>query len=157
LELFREVQKSFVEADFRKALTGLDTWSERFPRTDFEGERQFQYIQAYNGTAQPAKVLEVAGTVMTKGLPATLPDPRQALTMLYLASLNVQKIQRPNRAQMATAQEAARELLRRLPDFFAPGSRPANTTEAQWRKLHDDLETVANGALAPAEHHRALR
>ncbi len=158
LELFREVQKSFEAADFHRAVNGLDTWSERFPRTDYEADRQFQYIQAYNdGTTQPVKVLEVAATMIRQGLPATLPDPRQALTMLYLASLNVQKIQRPNRVQIAAGQQAARELLQRLPDFFAPGSRPANTTEAQWRKLHDDLETVANGALAAAEHHRALR
>ncbi len=157
LELYREVQKSFDAGDFAAALSSLDNWSAHFPRTEFQGEREFQYVQAYDGTGQAAKVLEMAGTVMAEGIDARLPDPRQALTMLYLASLNVQKIPRPNRAQIETGQQAARELLRRLPEFFGPGSRPANTTEAQWHKLRQDLETVANTALAAGERHRAAR
>ena len=157
LELYREVQESFAAADFSKALTSLNTWSERFPHSDFESERRFEYIQAFDATRQPAKVLEIAASVMAKGVAAELPDPRQALTMLYLASLDVQKIPRPNRDQVAAGREAARELLGRLPEFFVPGSRPPKTSEAQWRKLRQDLESVANEALAVGEHRRAAR
>ena len=157
MELYRAVQKNFQAGDFSLALASLDNWSARFPRSDFESERQFQYVQAYDGAGQPAKVLDVAGSLMEKGLATQLPDPRQALTTLYLASLDLQKIARPSRAQIAAGQQAAQELLQRLPAFFVPGSRPANTTDAQWSKLRRDLETVANGALAVAQRHRAAR
>ncbi|MGO9257232.1 MAG: DUF6600 domain-containing protein [Bryobacteraceae bacterium] len=156
-DLYREVRNSFNANDFARALTSLNTWAERFPHTDFEAERQFDYVQAFDGTGQSAKVLETANTLLAQGLATALPDARQALTVLYLASLNLQKISRPTRAQIATGQQAAHELLLRLPDFFVPGSRPASTTEAQWRKMRQDLETVANGTLALAERHRAAR
>ena len=157
MELYREVQKSFDAHDYSRALTSLDAWSQRFPQTDFEYEREFEYIEAFDAAGQPAKVLEVAGTLLNQGLAAALPDPRQALTMVYLASLNLQKIPRPNHAQIVTGQQAAHELLERLPEFFAAGSRPPNTTEAEWRKLRQSLETVANGALAMVQHRRASR
>ena len=157
LELYREVQKSFDANNFSKALAGLDAWSERFPQTDFQSEREFEYLQAFDATGQPAKVLEVAGTLLNQGLAAALPDARQALTAVYLASLDVQKIPRPNRAQIATGQQAAHELLARLPEFFGTGTRPANTTDAEWRKLRQNLETVANGALAMVQKRRASR
>ena len=155
-ELYREVQKSFDANNFPKALTSLDTWSERFPQTDYLPEREFEYLQAYDGAGQPSKVLEVAATLLGQGLTATLPDARQALTAVYLASLDLQKIPRPDRVQVATGQQAARELLARLPEFFA-GSRPANTTDAEWRKLRQNLETVANGALAVTQHRHPSR
>jgi hypothetical protein len=155
VELYREVQKSLATNNFSHALTSLTTWTDRFPHTDYEAERQFDYVQAFDGTQQPAKVLETANTLLAQGLETALPDTRQALTLLYLASLNLQKIARPTRAQIATGQQAARELLLRLPDFFAPGTRPASTTEAEWRKMRQDLETVANGTLAIAQRHRA--
>ena len=156
-DLYREVRNSFNANDFARALTSLNTWAERFPHTDFEAERQFDYVQAFDGTGQPAKVLDTANTLLAQGLATALPDARQALTVLYLASLNLQKILRPNRAQIATGQQAAHELLLRLPDFFVPDSRPASTTEAQWRKMRQDLESVANSTLALAERHRAAR
>jgi hypothetical protein len=154
-EIYREVQKSFEANDFHRALTGLDAWSEHFPRTDFESDREFQYVQAYDATGQPAKAVEIAGKMLTQGLSAQLPDPRQALTLLYLASLDVQKIPRPSHDQFATGQQAAHELLQRLPDFFV--SRPANTSDAQWRKLRQDLESVATSTLAMGERRRGAR
>jgi hypothetical protein len=155
--LYREVQKNFEANDFWHALASLDAWTARYPATEFEAERQFHYVQAFDGTQQPVKVLEIAGKLLEQGFAGALPDPRQALTVLYLASLDMQKIQRPTHAQVSTGQRAARELLNRLPQFFEAGSRPANTTDAEWRKLRQDLETVANGTLAVAERRRAAR
>lgn len=156
-ELYREAQRSLASNNFAKALVALDNWAERFPRSDYEAERELDYVQAYDGAGQPAKVVEVAGTLMTQGLAAMLPDARHALTVVYLASLNVQKIPRPTRLQIEAGQRAARELLERIPGFFVEGSLPPNTTEAQWRKTRQDLETVANAALAVGEHRRPSR
>ena len=157
LELYREVQKNFADNDFSRAISSLDAWTQHYPRSDFEGERQFQYIQAFDGSSQPAKVIERIAPLLNQGIANALPDPRQALTVLYLASLNLGKLPRPRPSQIAIGQQAARELLERLPEFFAPGSKPANTTEAQWRKLRQDLESVAHGALANAERNHAER
>ena len=154
---FRAVQKSLDANDFSGALSALDAWTARHPHSDFEPDRQFHYVRAYDAVQQPARVLEIAGSLMARGIDQALPDPRQALTVLYLASLDLQKIQRPTRVQVSTGQSAASELLSRLPRFFVPGSRPATTTEAEWAKMRGDLEAVANGALKVGPRRAASR
>jgi len=156
-ELYREVQKDLTSGNFQRTLTNLNAWAERFPQSDYDGERRFDYMQAFHGTQQPGKVLETASDLMERGLATALPDPRHALSMLYLTTLNVQRLARPTRSQILLGQTAARELLARLPDFFAAGSRPAATTEAEWLKMRKDLSDVARGAQALAESHASRK
>ena len=150
---YREVQKSFDANDYHHALTALNSWTEHYPQTDYEGERQFHYVRAYDGVQQPAKVLDVTRTLMAQGLDAALPDTRQSLTVVYLASLNLQKLPRPTRDQLMAGRNAARDLLNRIPNFFVPGSRPQATTEQEWQKMRQAMESVGNSALARAGSH----
>ena len=69
------------------------------------------------------------------------------ILVLYLTSLNAQKLANPTREQSATARAAARSLLDSVPAYFTPGNRPAATTTADWMKARTDLESVAATTL----------
>ena len=42
----------------------LDTWTQKYPESDYKDDRLLYYLQAYNGANQPAKVLEVGSGLM---------------------------------------------------------------------------------------------
>jgi hypothetical protein len=76
----------------------------------------------------------------------------QALSVVYLAALNYQKLNRPTREQSATAKVAARELLALLPTCFTPEHKPPVMTAADWSKSSADLDSLARETLARAGH-----
>src|SRR4029077_1397325 len=49
-------------------LKDLDTWAQKYPESDYKDDRLYYYIQAYNGTNQPAKVLEIGSQLMARDL-----------------------------------------------------------------------------------------
>ena len=67
-------------------LKDLDTWAQKYPESDWKDDRLYYYITAYNGSNQPAKVLEVGSGLMARDLKKVFPDPKagpqQILTVL---------------------------------------------------------------------------
>src|ERR1035438_9191766 len=65
----------------------LDTWVQKYPDSDYKDDLQYYYIQAYNGAAQPAKVLETGSQLMARDLKTVFKDPKtggqQVLTVLF--------------------------------------------------------------------------
>ena len=47
-------------------MTDLDTWKQKYPESDYRDDRLYFYIQAYNGTNQPAKVLDTASELLPR-------------------------------------------------------------------------------------------
>ena len=132
---------------FAKALSELDTWTQKYAESDFKADRLYYYVLAYNGVEQPAKVVDTATQLLSSGGENTFEDPRQMILALYLTSMNIQKLPYPSHEQFTTGQTAARNLLEFVPTYFTDSNRPPGTTAADWTKAQTDLETAAKTTL----------
>jgi hypothetical protein len=132
-------------------LKDLDTWAQKYPDSDWKDDRLYYYITAYNGGNQPAKVLEVGSALMARDLKKVFPDPKagpqQQLTVLYLMSVNVQKLPTPTAEQTAAGEKAARQLQEFVPTFFTAANKPAGATDAAWNEGRTTMEKVAKDTL----------
>jgi hypothetical protein len=132
-------------------LKDLDTWTQKYPESDYKDDRLYYYIQAYNGTNQPAKVLEIGSQLMARDLKKVYTDPKagpqQILTVLYLMSVNIQKLPTPTAEQTAAGEKAARALQEFVPTFFTAANKPAGATDAAWNEGRTTMEKVAKDTL----------
>src|ERR1035441_7247515 len=132
-------------------LKDLDTWTQKYPETDYKDDRQYYYIAAYNGTNQPGKVLDVGSALMARDLKIVYSDPKagpqQVLTVLYMMSVNVLKLPTPSADQMAVGEKAARALQEFVPNFFTAANKPAGATDAAWTEGRTTMEKVAKDTL----------
>ncbi len=147
-DIYNEVIKDNTNP--AKQLQDLDSWTQKYPETDFKDDRAFFYISAYNGTNQPPKVLDTAAQLLSKDLNAAFKAPQQVIAVLYLTALNLQKTPSPNAEQLSTGDKAARQLLEFTPTYFTAANKPAATTDAQWSEARNQLDAVAKGALVYA-------
>src|ERR1035438_3519481 len=44
--------------NYKKLLTDLDTWTQKYAATDYKDERDAYSVQAYGGTQQPGKAVD---------------------------------------------------------------------------------------------------
>ena len=132
-------------------LKDLDTWAQKYPDSDWKDDRLYYYITAYNGTNQPAKVLEVGSQMMARDLKTVFPDPKagpqQMLTVLYMMSVNALKLPTASAEQMAAGEKAARALQEFVPTFFTAANKPAAATDAAWNEGRTTMEKVAKDTL----------
>ena len=129
----------------------LDTWVQKYPESDYKDDRQYYYIQAYNGAAQPAKVLEVGSQLMARDLKSVFKDPKtggqQVLTVLYLMSVNVLKIPGATPEQLASGEKAASALNAYVDEYFTAANKPAGTDDAAWAKTKSDVAGLSKAVL----------
>jgi hypothetical protein len=149
--MLNEVLKNVAAFHYAQAVANLDTWSRRYRNSDFSDDRVYYYMQAYTGLNEPAKVVEVGTPLMTKDLGASFQDPMQVIGVLYLASLNLQKLANPTREQIAIGTSAAHSLLQYLPVCFTPQNKPPAVSGADWTNARASLETLARQTIAFAE------
>ena len=109
-------------------------------------------MQTYTGLNQPAKVVDAGTPLLAKDLAAAFQDPMQVIGVLYLASLNLQKLKAPTPEQLATGKNAAYGLLQYLPVYFTPQNKPPAVSGDAWTKARTDLEALARQTIAFAEH-----
>jgi hypothetical protein len=151
-DIYNEVSKDVLGKNFPKALTDLGTWTQKYPESEYKDERQYFYIQAYNGSNQPAKALDAAADLLNKDLKTSL-DPSTILQVLYATAVSAAKITAsdstvtPTPQEVATGEKAARQLLEFAKEFFAPEKKQAGVSEADWNKGRSDVETVGKAAL----------
>ena len=119
----------------------LDTWTQKYPDSDYKDDRLYYYIQAYNATNQPAKVLEIGTQLMDRDLKQVFKDPKsgpqQVLTVLYLMSVNTLKLPNATPEQLAAGEKAARMLQDYVGEYFTAANKPA---ELERRRLGEDEE-----------------
>lgn len=151
-EIAGEVIKDVNSNNFAKALANLDAWSQRYHESEYKDDRSYYYVVAHNGLQQSAKVLETAAPLVSRAGETSLDDPRQIILVLYLASVNAQKVTHPTREQFTTGQTAARTLLETVPGYFTPENRPPATSTADWAKARADLEAAARITLRGQRH-----
>ena len=144
-DIYNQVIKD--AANPAKQLQDLDTWAQKYPESDFKDDRAFFYISAYNGTNQPGKVVDTAAQLLAKDLNAAFKDPRQVISILYLAALNIQKDPSPSQEQLAIGGKAAHQLLDFTPTYFTADKKPAGTSDSDWNTARNQLDGVAKLAL----------
>lgn len=152
-DIYNQVIKDITGQSFPKAVTDLDIWKQKYPESDYRDDRSYFYIQAYNGTNQPGKVLDGAADLLNKDLKTAFPDPKQQLQILYPVTFNAAKIAAPNSTviptpeELATGDKAAHQLADFAASYFSPANKPSATSDADWAKARGQVEDVAKAAL----------
>lgn len=152
-EIFNDVVKDIQGNNSAKAVTDLDTWTQKYPDSDYKDDRIYYYMQAYSkaNPPQPAKVVDYGTQLVNKGLKTTFTDPQQGptvvLNVLYVLTATIPTLPNPTPAQLALGEKTAHELLDYLPGFFAAEKKPANTPDAAWAQARNQLETSAKKSL----------
>src|SRR5499427_6608239 len=129
----------------------LDTWTQKYPDSDYKDDRLYYYIGAYNGAKQPAKVLELGSQLMARDLKSVYKDPKQGpqqvLTVLYQMSVNIMGLQNATPDQMAAGEKAARALSDYANEYFTAANKPAATSDADWAKTKSDVSNLSKAVL----------
>jgi len=152
-DIFNNVLKEAPAQAWPKLLQDLDTWAQKYPESDYKDDRLYYYVQAYSGTKQPGKELDVAGQLLAKDLKTVLPDPKQVITVLYMTCVSIQQAPNPTAEQTATGEKAAHALLDFVPTYFVAANKPAATattpapSDADWTKTGKQLTDLADATL----------
>ena len=139
-------------ANPQKEVQDLDTWSQKYPNSDFKDDRLYMYMQAYSimQPPQPQKVIDYGQQLMAKDLNTIFPGSaggRNILTVLFQVAWNVAALPNPTPDQLALGEKAAHQLLDFAPKYFVSANKPAATSQADWDKARDDIEKRAQTAL----------
>src|SRR5215831_6059309 len=137
----------------QKEIQDLDTWAQKYPESDFKDDRLYMYLDAYSKMQppQPQKVIEYGQQLMAKDLNAAFPDAAGKLKMLnifYQVAWNVATSPNATPEQLALGEKAARQLLEIAPQYFVAANKPAGTSDADWNKAKENIESRGKTALA---------
>ena len=130
---------SVKEQDPNKRLALLNSWKEKYTKSDYAPERLQIYLTTCSALNQPDKVIATGNEV--------LQTDAKNLTALYLITLNVQRLPKPSPDDLASGEEAAKGLISNLDNFFAADKKPATTNDADWEKAKKDTELLAHTSL----------
>ncbi|MGA3015482.1 MAG: FecR family protein [Bryobacteraceae bacterium] len=149
-DVYQQVLADFnaLVPNLAKSVQDLDAWARDYPNSDLANERQYYYVQAYNGLGRPDKVLEAATRPVTAGARATYRNPEQILQLLLVTTASLQRLSEPSPQQLATGQTAARQLLDYLPEYFAPQHKPESVNDSSWQMARTQIEGLGKLALA---------
>ena len=164
-DIYGAVMQDIGAKNFAKAITDLDTWSQKYPDTQFKEMQQFFYETAYNGMNPPndAKALEVANNLLDKNPADAFPgSPQTALNVYYLALTSAGRIQNPTPDQLAIGDKAAHKLVDYSASYFTDANKPAQVSAADWNNAHETLKKAADQYLyyetvSPAEQARVKK
>jgi hypothetical protein len=138
--------------DPQKEIQDLDTWTQKYPDSDYKDDRLYMYMLAYSkmNPPQPQKVLDYGQQLMNKGLDKVFPEKGgglNILNVLYQVAWNVAALPNPTPDQLTLGQRAASELIDFAPKYFVAENRPEKTSDADWQKARADIEKRAKTAL----------
>lgn len=142
-DVYNDVAKDINTTNFTKALTDLDTWSQKFPESDYKDDRTAFYVQAYTATNQPAKALDSAAGLLSRDLNTVFPGPAGKATIVRLLYNSVWAISHdpnPTADNIAVGEKAAHQLM----DFDKP---IPGVSAADWEKARASMKEQATGAL----------
>lgn len=136
----------------QKEIQDLDTWTQKYPDSDYKDDRLYMYMLAYSkmNPPQPAKVLDYGKQLMDKGLDNVFAEKGGGLSklnVLYQVAWNVAALPSATPDQLQLGERAAKELLDFAPKYFVPENKPEATTAAQWASARTDIEKRAKTAL----------
>src|ERR1035438_5059580 len=139
--------------NYKKLLTDLDTWMQKYPNTDYKDERDAYYVQGYAGAGQPGKALDavkglIAGDV--PGIKEKLTSGPIILPTLFLAVVSAAQVAStgsPTPDQLDTGAKVAQVLLDYAKEWFAPDNKLVTMTDEQRIQGLKTIQDTANGAL----------
>jgi hypothetical protein len=130
----------------------LYSWTQKYPESDYKDDRLLYYLQAYNASNNPAKVLEVGSGLISRDLKTVFGKdpkngPQQILQVLYLTTANFAKLQTATPEQMAQGIAAANALKDYVGQYFTAANKPAATSDTEWAKTKDQVAGLSNAVL----------
>ena len=137
----------------KKFLADLDTWTQKYPDTEFKDNRIMYYVQAYAGNNEGGKSLAAAKGLVDKGidgLKESLDNDGTVLQFLFLTSRAAAAAAVGGTAspdELATGAKAAHMLVDFGKVFFAPDKKAATMTADQWAAGLKQIEDQAEGTL----------
>src|SRR5262252_7088714 len=146
-DLFNQTLKD--ASNPQQQIKDLDSWTQKYPESDYKDDRLLYYLQAYNGANMPAKVLEVGNGLMGRDLKAVFmkdpkAGPQQVLQVLYLMTANFAKLPNPTPDQVGVGTKAAQALKDYVGEYFTAANKPAGTSDADWTKTKDQVASLSN-------------
>src|SRR6516225_8982345 len=148
-DIFNQTLKD--QANPAQQIKDLDTWTQKYPDSDYKDDRLYYYIGAYNLAKQPAKVLEIGSQLMARDLKSVFKDPKQGpqqvLTVLYQMAVNIMQIPNATPEQLAAGEKAARALGEYANEYFTAANKPAGTSDADWAKTKGDVVNLSKAVL----------
>ena len=138
--------------NYGKLLTDLDTWAQKYPTSDYKDERDAFYVQAYGGTGQPGKALDVVKGLIAGGMPGIkerLTNPTLIVITLYAAVTSAAQAcstGSPTPDQLDTGAKAAHALLDYSKEWFVPANKSPGVADDQWAAGLKQMQDAANGA-----------
>src|SRR5262249_9725884 len=126
-DLFTEVGKT---TEPNKRLSLLQTWTQKYPETDFKEERAKYYAVTYQQLGQGAKMAEAA-----KEMLAINPKEGNALFWLTARTMTLP----PTPDTLSTGEKAAQGLL--------AATKPDEVKEEDWKKMKTGTDVAAHNAL----------
>jgi hypothetical protein len=160
-DIYNEVIKDASQPNAaKKFLTDLDTWTQKYADTEFKDVRTMYYVQAYAANNDASKALDVAKTLVDKGVDGLkdgLDNEGFVLQLLFLTSRAAAGAAVAGTAspeQLATGIKAAQMLSDFGKAYFAPEKKPAAMAADQWAQgltqVTDQAKaTMFQIALAP--------
>ena len=148
--------------NYKKLLTDLDTWTQKYANTDYKDERDAYYVQGYGGTGLPGKALDtvkglIAGDV--PGIKEKLTSAPLILPTLVLAVVSATQIAStgsPTPDQLDTGAKVSRVLLDYAKEWFVPANKSPGLTDDQWAAGLKQMQDTANGAMLQIALYPAL-
>ena len=141
------VVKDILKKDFNQAVKDLDTWTQKYPDTDYRDDRTFEYLQAYAQANPPmqAKALDTANKLMGMDLATAFKGhPEYPFTIYFLALRSARTIADPTPDQIAVGDKAAHKMLEYLPTYFTDANKPTAISAADWANTRKQVEDACN-------------
>jgi tetratricopeptide (TPR) repeat protein len=135
-----------AEAVPQKRLQYLDDWTTQYPQSELAQVRRELYLRAFQELGDNRKMLLVAEDMVRM-------QPDQFVGV-YWCSLLLPASKETSADRLKTGEAAARQLLKGLDVYFAPGRKPEATAPADWQKQRDEVERLAHRALGWIEWQR---
>jgi tetratricopeptide (TPR) repeat protein len=130
------------QTDMNQLLQILNTWTQKYPDTQFADERDQAYLACYQH--MPGKSQEAFNKA--KEILAKHPNDFKALYTIiaYLPTLNNGN---PSAADMDTGEQTANHILKNADTIFADSNKPADIAADQWPKVKDTTLPLAQKTI----------
>lgn len=142
-DVYNQILADLGGANFAKALADLETWSQKFPDSDFKDERAALYVQTYALSNQPAKALDAAAELLSKDLASVFPGAQEQpviIRLLFNAVWAISQLANPTPAELTAGEKAAHQLM-------AYDQPLAGVSAEKWAEARKDMREKANAAL----------
>ena len=132
-DLVQEINKTAAPAEKIKL---LNSWKEKYPASDFKVERLTMMITTYHAAQQFPNAFNTAKELIGE-------DPK-GLGGLYWAMFLTITMNNTSPDVLDAGSKAASGFLANANDIFAADKKPAQVSDADWKKQRSDIEALAH-------------